>query len=83
MEKLSSRKLVPCAQKVGDLLSRRWKRGASGLKSGQWMKLSDLLRASQVVLVVKNPPTNAGNIGDAGSIPVLLLNKVIHLTDWQ
>ena len=26
-------------------------------------------RASQGALVVKNPPPNAGNIGDAGSIP--------------
>ena len=28
-----------------------------------------MLRASQVVRVVKNPPANAGNPGDAGSIP--------------
>ena len=27
------------------------------------------MRASQMVLVVKNPPSNAGDIGDAGSIP--------------
>ena len=27
--------------------------------------------ASQVVLVVKNPPANAGNTGDTGSIPGL------------
>ena len=27
------------------------------------------LRASQVVLVVKNPPVNAGNTGDEGLIP--------------
>ena len=26
-------------------------------------------RASQVALMVKNPPTNAGNVRDAGSIP--------------
>ena len=26
-------------------------------------------RASQVALVVKNPPANAGDIGDTGSIP--------------
>ena len=26
---------------------------------------------SQVVLVVKNPPANAGDIGDVGSVPVL------------
>ena len=29
------------------------------------------LRASQVVLVVKNPPAKAGDLGDAGSIPGL------------
>ena len=28
-------------------------------------------RASQVALVVKNPPANAGDIKDAGSIPGL------------
>ena len=28
-----------------------------------------MLRASQVALVVKNPPANAGNAGDAGLIP--------------
>ena len=27
------------------------------------------VRVSQVELVVENPPANAGNIGDAGSIP--------------
>ena len=27
--------------------------------------------ASQVALVVKNPPANAGDIRDAGSIPML------------
>ena len=29
------------------------------------------LRASQVVLVGKNPPANAGNIRDEGSVPGL------------
>ena len=29
------------------------------------------LRASQVVLAVKNPPANAGDVGDAASIPGL------------
>ena len=29
------------------------------------------MRAAQVVLVVKNLPSNAGDIGDAGSIPGL------------
>ena len=28
-----------------------------------------MIRASQVVLVVKNPPANAGDIKDMGSIP--------------
>ena len=28
-----------------------------------------ILRASQVVLVVKNPPAKAGDTGDSGSIP--------------
>ena len=28
-----------------------------------------MIRASQVVLVVKNPPANAGDIRDTGSIP--------------
>ena len=46
VEKLFSRKLVPCAQKLGDLWSRTWKLGASGLKSGQWMRFYDLLGAS-------------------------------------
>ena len=27
------------------------------------------MRASQVALVVKNPPANAGDVTDAGSIP--------------
>ena len=27
------------------------------------------LRASQVALLVKNPPANAGDVGDMGSIP--------------
>ena len=29
----------------------------------------ELLQASQVALVVKNPPANAGDIRDVGSIP--------------
>ena len=29
----------------------------------------DLFRASQVALVVKNPPANAGDVRDVGSIP--------------
>ena len=30
-----------------------------------------LVWASQVALVVKNPPADVGNVGDAGSIPLL------------
>ena len=35
------------------------------------LKKKELSRASQVVLVVKNPPANAGDVGDCGSIPGL------------
>ena len=31
----------------------------------------ELLGAAQLTLVVKNPPANAGDLGDAGSIPGL------------
>ena len=34
-------------------------------------RLSDLTSASQVALVVKNPPANAGDMRDVGSIPGL------------
>ena len=37
--------------------------------------------ASQVVLVVKNPPANAGDTGDVGSIPGL--ERVPWSTKWQ
>ena len=30
-----------------------------------------LIQASQAALVVKNPPANAGNVRDVGSIPAL------------
>ena len=36
-----------------------------------WTQVSTLHWASQVVLVVKNPPDNAGDIRDPGSIPGL------------
>ena len=35
------------------------------------MKVSSALQASQVVLVVKNPPANAGDLTDVGLIPGL------------
>ena len=31
--------------------------------------MKDVYGASQVALVVKNPPTNAGDVRDMGSIP--------------
>ena len=34
-----------------------------------WSQLTGLRGASQVALVVKNPPANAGDIRDTGSIP--------------
>ena len=39
------------------------------MKSPNYMLLKTILQDSQVVLVVKNSPANAGNIRDAGSIP--------------
>ena len=60
-----------------------WEAGEATRESGRRGPLEDRLpaqmivftecspgaRASQVVLVVKNPPTNAGDIRDVGSIP--------------
>ena len=39
------------------------------LDTGHWEFLYSFSQASQVVLVVKNPCANAGDITDAGSIP--------------
>ena len=36
---------------------------------GKWRKETALPRSSQLVLVVNNPPANAGDIRDIGSIP--------------
>ena len=44
----------------------------SGAQYGTKMDLARFQgeeKASQVALVVKNPPTNAGNTGDSGSVP--------------
>ena len=38
--------------------------------------LSKVMRASQVVLVVKNPPANAGDIRDVGLIPGSGIRKI-------
>ena len=40
-----------------------------------------LIRAFQVVLVVKNPPLNAGDVGDTGSIPGL--GRILWRREWQ
>ena len=56
--------LVPKSLGISGLEDGNW----GPLKSGQWMRFYDLLGASPVVLMAKNPHTNAGNIG---SIPGL------------
>ena len=43
----------------------------SGICKGISYSCLRVFRASQVVLVVKNPPANAGNTRDVGSIPEL------------
>ena len=37
----------------------------------EWLKQQKVILMSQVVLVVKNPPSNTGDIRDTGSIPGL------------
>ena len=44
-------------------------RPSSSHEGWPWSLLSSSSWASQVVLVVKNPPANAGDIREAGSIP--------------
>ena len=48
------------------------KMGSAGLQREGWeiRVFYEPIRASQMVIVVKNLPANAGNIRDAGSIPV-------------
>ena len=41
------------------------------------------MRVSQVVLVVKNPPANAGDIRDVGLIPESGVRKIPWRTAWQ
>ena len=41
----------------------------SSIRYYEVLQFARRLRASQVALVVKNPPTNAGDITDMGSIP--------------
>ena len=35
----------------------------------EWLKQQKVILTSQVVLVVKNPPSNTGDIKDVGSVP--------------
>ena len=55
---------IPWTEKPGRLQS--WSRKESD--TTEWLS-TDFWRASQVVLVVKNPLANAGDIRDVGSIP--------------
>ena len=50
---------------------KRWEReeGRNGIEFGK--QYAGLEWVSQVVLVIKNPPTSAGDIKDMGLIPVL------------
>ena len=41
------------------------------MRKNETIPLPYTIEASQVVLMVKNPPANARNTGDAGSIPGL------------
>ena len=43
-------------------------RGVTELDTTEWLNWTDHKWASQVVLVVKNPPANAGDIRDVGSV---------------
>ena len=50
----------------------------------QWIATNEsntIVGASQVVLVVKNPPANAGDVTDMGSIPGL--EKIPWRRAWQ
>ena len=41
----------------------------SRMSSGFWLEVQHDFWASQVALAIKNPPANAGDIRDTGSIP--------------
>ena len=49
--------------------SHKLRKSPSALSSSSFQHGALLKCASQVVLVVKNPPTNAGDAGDEGSVP--------------
>ena len=65
-------KPTPPAWQVGSLQRSTWEASTTDIR-GQiilgFRKLSYALQASQVVLVVKHPPANAGDLRDMGSIP--------------
>ena len=56
---------------MGTSLVVRWLRLHASKAGGTAQSLDWELRASQEVLVIKNPPTNAGDIRDVGLIPGL------------
>ena len=65
-----------CARWCGEHVIPAFDNASLQTETNMPNKLEDNLccaynRASQLVLVVKNPPTNAGDIGDAGLIPEL------------
>ena len=60
----------------------RWgNRGLQSLRAEIWTQICLIPGTSQVVLVVKNPPANAGDIRDMGLIP--LLGRFPWRKAWQ
>ena len=44
----------------------RWLDGINNSMDMNWSRLQEIVRASQVALVLKNPPANAGEARDVG-----------------
>ena len=65
---------LPISHKLGGV-AKKLKNGKQKINFTEWEKIFEIkymIRgASQVVLVVKNPPTTAGDIRDTGLIPSL------------
>ena len=57
-----------CHQKLGEAVEQRFPEKKPTLLHPDLGFLASTLRASQVALVMKNPPANVGDIKDAGSI---------------
>ena len=72
-------KLIPVRNSVRE---EKRKKG-----DGEWdfffLLVVVLFWASQVALVVKNLPTNAGDVRDAGSIPTPRVRKIPRSRKWQ